>query len=187
MNSQKTKIEKLIATTHPPQWADRFLQWYCRPDLLEEIQGDAYELHERTAKDNKLKADFHFIWNVFRFFRLKNIRKRQSNYQNTNLTPDMIKNIFKVAIRNFMRQPGHSFLNVFGLSVGFACAFLILLWSAFEFSFDKFHTDTNRLFKVITHVEGEGNIQTYPLASAIIDISSVSEIEKLVSVSTGER
>jgi putative ABC transport system permease protein len=32
---------------NPPKWADRFLNWYCRPDLLEEIQGDAYELYDR--------------------------------------------------------------------------------------------------------------------------------------------
>jgi putative ABC transport system permease protein len=52
----------------PPRWADKFLQWYCRPDLLEEIQGDAYELFERTCKENPRKAKRQFVWNVVRFF-----------------------------------------------------------------------------------------------------------------------
>jgi putative ABC transport system permease protein len=173
--------------TSPPKWADRFLQWYCRPDLLEEIQGDAYELYERTVKDHKLKADFHFVWNVFRFFRLKNIRKRQSHFQNTYLTPDMIKNIFKVAIRNFMRQPGHSFLSVLGLSAGLTCALLIMLWVMHENSFDRFHSETDKLFKVLTHVEADGSFQTYDVASSAMDVSSVPEVETLVSVSTGTR
>ena len=29
----------------PPKWADKFLVWYCNPELLEEIQGDAHELY----------------------------------------------------------------------------------------------------------------------------------------------
>jgi putative ABC transport system permease protein len=172
---------------HPPKWADKFLQWYCRPDLLEEIQGDAHELYERRVKDHKLKADFHFVWNVFRFFRLKNIRRKQSNYQNTNLAPDMIRNIFKVAIRNFMRQPGHSFLSVFGLSAGLTCALLIMLWVMHENSFDRFHSDADKLFKVLTHVEADGSFQTYDVASSAMDVSSVPEVETLVSVSTGTR
>jgi putative ABC transport system permease protein len=171
----------------PPKWANRFLEWYCRPDLLEEIQGDAYELFDRTAKENKTKANLQFIWNVFRFFRLKNIRRKQSNFQNNNLTPDMIKNIFKVAIRNFMRQPGHSFLNVFGLTSGFVCAFLIVLWVTHEYSYDKFHRESENIYKIITHVQSDEGIQTYNEASCSIDVSSIPEVEKLVSISTGTR
>ena len=33
----------------PPLWADRFLVWFCRPDLLEDLQGDLYELFEEKA------------------------------------------------------------------------------------------------------------------------------------------
>jgi putative ABC transport system permease protein len=40
----------------PPRWADRFLAWYCRHDLLEEIQGDVYELYGRTAKRKQAQS-----------------------------------------------------------------------------------------------------------------------------------
>src|SRR5688572_14466977 len=130
----------------PPKWANRFLEWYCRPELLEEIQGDVHELFYREVDERKRLAKFRFIWNVFRFFRWKNIRKSKKHYNN-QLSAAMFKNVLIVSIRNFFRQPGHSFLNVFGLSVGFTCAFLILLWVTHEFSFDRFHADTNRLFK----------------------------------------
>ena len=133
----------------PPKWADRFLQWYCRPELLEEIQGDAYELFHRTAKESIRKADLYFIWNVFRFFRLKNIRKRNSVVQ-SSLSTAMLKNILLVTIRNFVRQPGHSLLSILGLSAGLTCALLIMLWVIHETSFDKFHSSTDRLFKVLT-------------------------------------
>ncbi len=172
---------------YPPDWALKFLRWYCRPDLLEEIEGDAYELFSRKAKESERIARLQFVWNVGRFFRLKNIRKRSSQNYNSTISTAMIKNIFKIFLRNFIRQPGHSFLTIFGLSAGFTSAFLILLWLAHEYSFDRFHADNEKIFKVMTHVEADGSYQTYDIASCLIDVSSVPEIEKLVGVSTGNR
>jgi ABC-type antimicrobial peptide transport system permease subunit len=170
----------------PPKWANQFLEWYCRPDLLEEIQGDAYELFYRTAKESKWRANLQFTWNVIRFFRLNNIRKR-SKKENHQLYAAMLKNILLVSFRNFWRQPGHSFLNVVGLSVSFACAFLILLWVSYEFSFDRFHHSTDQIYSVVSHVEADGTVQSYPIASASINVSSIAEVEKVVTVSTGTR
>lgn len=171
----------------PPRWADRFLAWYCRHDLLEEIQGDVYELYDRTAKQSKRKADLTFVWNVLRFFRWKNIRKQKNTHNNTLITIGMVKNIFKVAIRNFINQPGHSFLSVFGLTVSFLSAFLILLWITHEFSFDQYHNEPQRIFKVLTHVESNGSFETYDAAAVGMDISSVPEIIEHTPVITGTR
>ena len=171
----------------PPGWAQKFLRWYCRPDLLEEIEGDTHELFYRKVKESERMAKLQFVWNVIRFFRIKNIRKRSTNNYNSVISSAMIKNILKISTRNFMRQPGHSFLTLFGLSVGFTAAFLILLWVTHEYSFDRFHADKEKIFKVMTHIEADGNYQTYDVASCMMDVSSVPEIEKLVSVSTGTR
>ena len=55
----------------PPQWADGFLRWYCDRDLLEDIQGDLYELyHCRIAHSGKKYADIRFVWEVLRLIRL---------------------------------------------------------------------------------------------------------------------
>ncbi len=170
----------------PPKWADRFLAWYCRHDLLEEIQGDVYELYDRTVKKSKRKADITFVWNVLRFFRLKNIRKTRSNY-NPLITIGMIRNILKVAIRNFLRQPGHAFLNVFGLTVSFVSAFMILLWVAHEFSFDQYHAEPQRIFKVLSHVQTDGSFETFDAAALGMDISSVPEITRHAPVISGDR
>ena len=171
--------------TTPPRWANRFLEWYCRPELLDEIQGDAFELYHREAKENQRKADWKFIWNVIRFFRWRNIRRKKQ--ENFNYSTSMLQNIFKVAIRNFLRQPGHSFLSVFGLTTGLTCALLIILWVAHEFSFDRFHPEDDRIFKVITHVQSDGSYQTYGVASSVMDVSSIPEVAALVSISTGTR
>ena len=40
---------------NPPKWANAFLEWYCRPELLEDLQGDLYELFQRNIKTKGIK------------------------------------------------------------------------------------------------------------------------------------
>ncbi len=60
----------------------------------------------------------------------------------------MIKNYFKIALRNLWRFKGYSFINIFGLAVGLTCALLILLWVQDELSFDQFHTNSDNLYRI---------------------------------------
>ncbi|GHN02930.1 ABC transporter permease [Cytophagales bacterium WSM2-2] len=169
----------------PPRWANQFLEWYCRPDLLEEIQGDVFELFSRRSKKNKQLADWLFVWDVIRFFRLKNIGRKKNS--NSIIPLAMFRNIFLVSIRNAVRNPGNTFIHVAGLSIGFTCAFLILLWVMNEFSFDRFHRDSPQIYKVLSHVTADGGGQTFDVASVRLDISSIPEAETFVPVSSGQR
>ncbi|AEV97918.1 acetylornithine deacetylase [Niastella koreensis] len=60
----------------------------------------------------------------------------------------MLINFFKTALRNFWRNKTYSFLNIFGLSVGIACAALIFLWVENELSYDNFNKKKDRLFYI---------------------------------------
>lgn len=155
----------------PPKWADRFLEWYCNPKRLEAIQGDAYELYFRSVKHNKQVADFQFIWNVLRFFRWSNI-KRSSTPSPSSLM--MYKNYFTVFKRGFVKQKGYSFLNVFGLAIGIACFLLISLYIRDEYSFDKMHSKSDRIYRIheILQAEGVGErsaSQPFPVAQALLN------------------
>ncbi len=74
---------------------------------------------------------------------------------------DMFRNYFKVTLRNIVRQKGYSFINIFGLAVGVACCILILLWVSDELSYDNFHKDANRVFRVALEVQSKGSSRTY--------------------------
>lgn len=58
----------------------------------------------------------------------------------------MIKNYFKTSIRNLLKNKGYSFLNIFGLAIGIACAGLIFLWVEDELSYDQFNTKRDNLY-----------------------------------------
>jgi len=60
----------------------------------------------------------------------------------------MLKNYFKTAWRNLVKNKAHSFINITGLSVGMAFSLLILLWVQNELSVDAFHKNGARLYKV---------------------------------------
>ena len=57
----------------------------------------------------------------------------------------MIKNYFKVALRNLIRSKGYSAINIGGLAVGMSVAMLIGLWVWDEISFDKYHKNYNHI------------------------------------------
>ena len=60
----------------------------------------------------------------------------------------MLKHYFKIALRNLGRQKILSFINVSGLSIGLACFSLFLLYAVNEFSFDRFHSNANNIYRV---------------------------------------
>ena len=63
----------------------------------------------------------------------------------------MIKNYFKIAWRNLLRNKTLSFINIFGLATGLTFALLIGLWIQYETSFDTFHTNGSRIALVLKH------------------------------------
>ena len=65
----------------------------------------------------------------------------------------MIKNYFKIGIRNLLSNKFTSFVNIIGLSVGLAAVIMIALYIRYEMSYDKFHRDIDRLYRVsIVHL-----------------------------------
>ena len=68
----------------------------------------------------------------------------------------MFMNYIKVAVRNILKHKGYSMLNIFGLAVGMACCLLILLYIKDELSFDRYHENADRIFRVIEEVRLEG-------------------------------
>jgi len=67
----------------------------------------------------------------------------------------MIKNYFKIALRNLMRNKVFTFINVFGLAVGFTCCLLISGFLYDELSYDKFPANAKDLYRVEVNVENK--------------------------------
>ena len=61
----------------------------------------------------------------------------------------MIRNYIKITLRNIIKDKFYSVINILGLSIGITACILILLYVSDELSFDKFHTDSERIYRVV--------------------------------------
>lgn len=61
----------------------------------------------------------------------------------------MFQNYFKTGLRGIRRQKGYSVLNLMGLAVGLTVCILIFLWVQDELSYDRFHVNADRIFRLI--------------------------------------
>jgi putative ABC transport system permease protein len=77
----------------------------------------------------------------------------------------MLKNFFKVAIRNLLRQKAYSILNLLGLSLGIACTLLLTLHIKEELSYDKNFPQHSSIYRVVST---EWSKSSPPLAGEMI-------------------
>ncbi|WP_111684394.1 ABC transporter permease [Winogradskyella tangerina] len=62
----------------------------------------------------------------------------------------MIKNYFKIAWRNIMKNKVFSLINIIGLTIGLSASFVIGLMIYYDYTFDNFHKDDDRIYRVVT-------------------------------------
>jgi putative ABC transport system permease protein len=89
----------------------------------------------------------------------------------------MLKNYFKVAIRNLLRHKAYSLINVLGLSIGLTCCLLLFIYVQDELSYDKFHTKSERIYRLKYEINGF-NLARSPLPIAPNLASFFPEVEK---------
>ena len=120
----------------PPRWADRFLGWYCNPELLEEIQGDAHELYfERLKNEGERAANFKYLWDVLRFCRMSNVR-RAEEFNEPGFFGILWNINIKIAIRNSIKNKTVFFVKLSALAICLAFTFLLAGFVINEFSYD---------------------------------------------------
>ena len=83
----------------------------------------------------------------------------------------MIKNYFKIALRNLQRNKAFSFINIFGLAIGLATCTLIMLYIFSEMGFDEHNKDADRIFRIATKAGQLGNVKDKPWAATSAPIA----------------
>src|SRR5688500_8893762 len=98
----------------------------------------------------------------------------------------MFQNYFKIAWRNILRQKGYAAINIFGLAIGIAACLLILQYVFFELSFENFHANKDRIYRVQQDRYDKGQLSTrwaagaYAVGNSFKD--AIPEIEDYVKV-----
>lgn len=70
----------------------------------------------------------------------------------------MIRNYFRIAWRNLVRNKAFSAINILGLALGLACSLVMLLWVQDERSMDRFHAKSDQLYQVYVRQSFDGKV-----------------------------
>jgi putative ABC transport system permease protein len=74
---------------------------------------------------------------------------RRSPFRAGRFMPAMVWNYVKVALRMIRRHKVYSIINIAGLALGMACCIVIASYLRFELSFDSFHENKDRIFRLV--------------------------------------
>jgi len=134
----------------PPKIAQLLLSVFIRSSEKRTIISDLDEFYAIVLEDrNRVYSDiWYWIQAVKTVFYLLRHSVTWSMY--------MFSNYLKVAFRNLLKHRMYSMLNISGLAVGFALFLLTVLYADFNFSFDKFHANYDRMY-VVAQVFTTGN------------------------------
>ena len=93
----------------------------------------------------------------------------------------MLRNYFKIAFRNIWKNKAFSVINILGLSIGLSASFVIGAMVFYDLTFDNFHQDGDRIYRVTTSFEGASGVfhnsgVTVALAQELKDLK-MEEIE----------
>lgn len=97
----------------------------------------------------------------------------------------MLRNHLKTAFRTLARNRNFTFINVAGLAVGTAVCIIIFIIIRFQTSFDEFHSKKDRIYRVLTEYQNDGEAKTgkdvpFPLPEALL--SNFPQIERVAPV-----
>ncbi|MBD2753496.1 ABC transporter permease [Spirosoma validum] len=180
----------------PPRWATRLLTGWGHPDTQEEVQGDLLELYTHWVETvGERKARWRYVLSVLKLLRPL---AKQTKYQYPTperpgeeprttffSSPDMLRNYLKIAWRNLVLHKAFTAINVIGLAVGLATCLLIVLFVLHELSYDRYHANADRLYRMTIHGQvGGKEINTaevsVPAGPALIqDYSGVEAFTRL--------
>jgi putative ABC transport system permease protein len=93
----------------------------------------------------------------------------------------MLKNYFKTTMRSLWKNKGYSFLNIFGLAIGIACAGLIFLWVEDELNYDQFNTKKDVLYFIRENQKYDTYVATFGSTPAQLGPAMQAEIPGLAN------
>jgi putative ABC transport system permease protein len=129
--------------TPPPQVPNLILKLLLRGEDFGEFSGDIEEIyHYKCTHESKHRAKFWYWLRV-----LESIPRLVTD--KIRWRTIMLKNYLKIALRNFLRYKGYSIINIAGFATGMSVCLLILSFVRHELSYDTYHKDGDRVYRIV--------------------------------------
>ena len=129
-------------------FAYKLFRYFCRKDLLEELEGDLEERFlQNIEKYGLKKAKRVYTLEVFKMLRPAVVAKPTSGpiYKTA-----LVKSYITISLRGLRRQKLFSFINIFSLSVAMSSGLLVIGMLFDLLKFDEFHEHKNDVYRVVS-------------------------------------
>ncbi len=97
----------------------------------------------------------------------------------------MLQNYIKIAFRNLWNQKGYTFINIAGLAIGIAICFVIFLWTQDEIQYERFHQNSERIYRSLWDAKFGDNewvipAVPVPVGTTLREFPEVEQVTNLV-------
>lgn len=80
----------------------------------------------------------------------------------------MFNSYIKTAIRHIIRHKAYALINVFGLAIGIACCLVIMLYVQDELSYDRYHANADRIYRVAADYEDDSGVRMFARTAPLL-------------------
>lgn len=156
--------------SRPPKIAENILSKLQYDDVWKTTLGDFEEYYNYLIKKEGKSAAKRWYWQqVIKYAPSKILHK-------VYWTAGMFNNYLKIAYRSIIKNKSYSFINISGLAVGLASFLLIGIYISHELSYDTFHEDSDRIYRIVREAPDEVylgsswfGVNPMPLSIALTD------------------
>lgn len=76
----------------------------------------------------------------------------------------MLKNLFKIALRNILKDKIYSTINILGLTIGITCSLFLFMYILDELSYDRYHKNADSIYRIVSNIKEPDNAFTWAVA-----------------------
>ncbi len=174
----------------PPRLAQKIFEWFCRDTAVEDLRGDMEELFHVNLERMSVRKAKSLYWlhtlSLVTSYAVRKRKRRNNKFSSTEYNMDMLKSYFLIATRSLAKHKFFTSINVLGLAIGMSISLLLITLITFVATFDDFHVNKDRIYRVIskTNVLNNREFARTPLPLAENLQSEYPGIEEVIRISS---
>lgn len=166
-----------------PRWVKKLLGAFLDPRIAEASLGDLEEKFQHRINQNipRWKVLALYTLEAIGFLRMTKISRDTSMQTDINVLSHTLLFLFRL----IRRDSAYYLISMLGLSVSLVSFLLIMIYIRYELSFDRFHSESERIYRVTTHLrlsDVEYNLAATPFPAAYVIESEIEGIDNAVRI-----
>ncbi|HEX8060522.1 MAG TPA: ABC transporter permease [Cyclobacteriaceae bacterium] len=177
----------MMKDSRPPRWAQQLIEWYCKPQLAEDLIGDLNEYFERDVlRVGPFRAKIIYVINAVKFFR--RYTARTPNFVNVLINWIMLGSHIKTSARNITRNKLFSTINIIGLAIGMSVGLLLIAFAHDLLSYDKYNEKGSRIYRITSDAKFRGGFSSKFASTSVkadrLIMENVPGVEEIAMIRT---